>query len=94
MDQDFGDDDEADFESEDELTAGALDPFWPDLGEYELEDELDGMYFFDDEDIFEVEDVAPLGGLAGLVGLDDDDDDDDDEDEEHDEADTETGTEP
>lgn len=77
-----------DDDARDEFNLQVLDPFGPDWTEYELEDELDGLYYFDDEDIFDVEDVAAeLDGLDGLdedrdeedEGGEEDDDDDDDE---------------
>ncbi|KAK4244563.1 hypothetical protein C7999DRAFT_35078 [Corynascus novoguineensis] len=78
MEDELADEDEV---SEDGVDLQVLDPFGPDWTEYELEDELAGLYYFDDYDIFDVEDVeAELEGLEGL-GDDDDDDDDDDEDE-------------
>ncbi|AEO55468.1 hypothetical protein MYCTH_2299331 [Thermothelomyces thermophilus ATCC 42464] len=88
MEDELADDDE---DSGDEVNLQVLDPFGPDWTEYELEDELAGLYYFDDEDIFDVEDVeAELEGIEGLHNGDDDEeeeeeDDDDYEDENEDE---------
>jgi hypothetical protein len=72
MEEELMDEDD---DARDEFNLQVLDPFGPDWTEYELEDELDGLYYFDDEDIFDVEDVA-----AELDGLDEDRDDEDGED--------------
>ncbi|KAH6635554.1 hypothetical protein B0J18DRAFT_419107 [Chaetomium sp. MPI-SDFR-AT-0129] len=75
-----------DDDSADEVNLQDLAPFGPDWTEFELEDELDGLYYFDDEDIFDVEDVvAELTGLSegfmnGEGGGDLDDEDEDGED--------------
>jgi hypothetical protein len=82
MEEELMDEDD---DSRDEFNLQVLDPFGPDWTEYELEDELDGLYYFDDEDIFDVEDVA-----AELDGLDegrDEEDDGEDGDEEDDDDD-------
>ncbi|KAK4103793.1 hypothetical protein N658DRAFT_467377 [Parathielavia hyrcaniae] len=60
MDEELDDEGE---ESGDEFVLQGLDPFGPDWTEYELDDELDGLYYFDDEDVFEADDLeAHLGG--------------------------------
>jgi ABC-type Zn2+ transport system substrate-binding protein/surface adhesin len=70
MDEELADDDD---DSGDEFNLQVLDPFGPDWTGYELEDELDGLYHFDAEDIFDVED------LDGLEGTEDDDEDEEEE---------------
>ena len=78
-----------DDDARDEFNLQVLDPFGPHWTEYELEDELDGLYYFDDEDIFDVEDVA-----AELDGLDEDRDeeDEDGDDGEEDDGEEDDGT--
>ena len=78
MDEELASEDDGD-DSGDEIFPLGLDPFGEDWAEYELEDELDAMYYFDDEDVFDVEDIE--GEVAGLVDPDEDDDEDDDEEE-------------
>ncbi|KAK4038244.1 hypothetical protein C8A01DRAFT_37829 [Parachaetomium inaequale] len=72
MDEELADDDD---DSGDEFNLQVLDPFGPDWTGYELEDELDGLYHFDAEDIFDVED------LDGLEGVEEDDEDEDEDEE-------------
>ncbi|KAL2156987.1 hypothetical protein VTH06DRAFT_8830 [Thermothelomyces fergusii] len=76
------DDNDDDEDLGDVVNLQVLDPFGPDWTEYELEDELAGLYYFDDEDIFDVEDVEAV--LEGMESLPDGDDDEDDEDEDED----------
>jgi hypothetical protein len=74
MDEELDDEGE-DGESGDEFVLQGLDPFGPDWTEYGLDDdELDGLYYFDDEDVFDVEDVE-----AELAGLHEDLEEDEDE---------------
>ncbi|KAH6856798.1 hypothetical protein B0I37DRAFT_403282 [Chaetomium sp. MPI-CAGE-AT-0009] len=67
-----------------EFNLQVLDPFGADWTEYELEDELDGLYWFNADDIFDIEDLE--GEVIwpdedrdeeddGDVDVDDDDDD-------------------
>ncbi|KAK3292249.1 uncharacterized protein B0H64DRAFT_346948 [Chaetomium fimeti] len=64
-----------------DLEAGVGEPFWPDGAEDDLEDEMEGLYFFDPQDIFDEFDVLDEDPDEEGYGLDgDDDDDDDDED--------------
>jgi hypothetical protein len=78
------DDDEG--EEEDEFFPDGLDPFGleafggGDWAGYELEDELDGLYYFDDDDVFDVEDLEAVADYEpGEEEEDDESLDDDDE---------------
>lgn len=80
MEEELMDEDD---DARDEFNLQVLDPFGPDWTTYELEDDLDGLYYFDDEDIFDVEDVAAemhgLGEERDDEDLDEDEDDYDDD---------------
>jgi hypothetical protein len=80
------DDDEG--EEEDEFFPDGLDPFGleafggGDWAGYELVDELDGLYYFDDDDVFDVEDLVAYEPGEGEEEEEEEDDeslDDDDE---------------
>lgn len=87
MDEEIASDDD-DAAHDQELFPDGMDPFGleafgADWAGYELEDELDGLYYFDDDDVFDVEDLeAELQDYEAGEEEDDDDGssfDDDDE---------------
>lgn len=86
MDEEIADGDDDGTDPEDPFFPDGLDPFGleslgADWAGYELEDELDGLYYFDDDDVFDMEDLDAemLHYEAGEEEEDDDSLDDNDE---------------